>query len=119
MNLKINNIMNKYSLSQRSKIKDFLISEIDDENLIETIDFVNSDNKKKKKNFSDILYAGDKCTGIFLEGNQYLISSSDNEVKIIDYVGMENGSIDNIEISFTLTYFIFLISHKKMVLNYA
>lgn len=115
--------MNKYSLSQRSKIKDFLISEIDDENLIETIDFVNSDNnqiiKKKKKNFSDILYAGDKCTGIFLEGNQYLISSSDNEVKIIDYVGMENGLIDNIEISFTLTDFIFLISHKKMVLNYA
>lgn len=112
MNLKINNIMNKYNLSQRNKIKDFLISEIDDENLIETIDFVNSDNKKKK-NFSDILYDGDKCTGIFLEGNQYLISISDNEVKIIDYVGMENGLIDNIEISFTLTDFTFLISHKK------
>jgi hypothetical protein len=42
-------IMNKYNLSQRNKIKDFLISEIDDENLNETIDFVNSDDKKKKE----------------------------------------------------------------------
>ena len=118
MNLKINNIMTKYNLSQRNKIKDFLISEIDDENLIETIDFVNSDDKKKKKIFSDILYDGDKYTGIFLEGNQYLISSSDNEVRIIDYIGLENGLIDNSEICFTLTDFIFLISHKKLALEF-
>lgn len=118
MNLKINNIMNKYNLSQRNKIKDFLISEIDDENLIETIDFVNSDDKKKNENFSDILYDGDECTGIFLEGNQYLISSSDNEVRIIDYIGLENGLIDNSEICFTLTDFIFLISHKKLALEF-
>lgn len=42
MNGKINNIMNKYNLSQRNKIKGFLISEIDDENSNEIIDFVNS-----------------------------------------------------------------------------
>lgn len=118
MNWKINDIMNKYNLSQRNKIKDFLISEIDDENLNETIDFVNSDDKKKKEIFSDILYEGNKYTGIFLEGNQYLISSSDNEVRIIDYVGMENGLIDNSEIFFTPTDFVFLISHKKMALEF-
>ena len=43
----------------------------------------------------------------FLEGNQYLISSNDNEVKIIDYVGIEHGLIDNSEIIFTLTDFVF------------
>lgn len=113
MNWKINDVMNKYNLSQRNKIKDFLISEINDENLNETIDFVNSDSKKQKEIFCDILYNGNKYIGIFLEGNQYLISSSDNEVRIIDYVGMENGLIDNSEISFTLADFVFLISHKK------
>ncbi|GAB5083177.1 hypothetical protein Osc1_23550 [Hominimerdicola sp. 21CYCFAH17_S] len=118
MNWKINDIMNKYSLSQRNKIKDFLISEIDDENLNETIDFVNSDDKKKREIFSDILYEGNKYTGIFLEGNQYLISSNDNEVKIIDYVGIEHGLIDNSEIIFTLTDFVFLVSHKKMTLEF-
>lgn len=51
MNWKINDVMNKYNLSQRNKIKDFLISEINDENLNETIDFVNSDSKKQKKYF--------------------------------------------------------------------
>lgn len=71
MNLKINNIMNKYSLSQRSKIKDFLISEIDDENLIETIDFVNSDNnqiiKKKKKILVIYFMLGISVLGFFLK----------------------------------------------------
>ena len=67
MNLKISNIMNKYSLSQRSKIKDFLISEIDDENLIETIDFVNSDNKKKKKILVIYFMLGISVLGFFLK----------------------------------------------------
>lgn len=118
MNRKINDIMNKYNLFQRNKIKDFLISEIDDENLNETIDFVNSDDKKKKEIFSDILYEGNEYAGIFLEGNQYLISSSGNEVRIIDYVGREHGLIDNSEIFFTLTDFVFLVNHKKMTLEF-
>ena len=117
MNWKINDVMNKYNLSQRNKIKDFLISEINDENLNETIDFVNSDSKKQKEIFCDILYNGNKYIGIFLKENQYLISSSDNEVRTMDYVGMENGLIDNSEISFTLADFVFLISHKKMALE--
>lgn len=107
MNRKMSDIMNKYNLSQRNKIKDFLISEIDDENLNETIDFVNSDDKRKKEIFRDVLYEGNQYTGIFLEGNQYLISSSGNEVRIIDYVGMEHGAIYNSEICFALTDFVF------------
>ncbi|MBF2529498.1 hypothetical protein IA627_14870, partial [Listeria seeligeri] len=43
----IDSIMSKYNKQQVSKIKDFLLSEIDSDNIEETIDFVKSNNQEK------------------------------------------------------------------------
>lgn len=119
MNFKIDDVMCKYNLLQIAKIKDFLISEIDDENLQETIDFVNASDKIKKDVYTDYIYTGGKYQGLFIEGNQYLISSDKNNVYIIDYIGEENGiKINEARLCFTLSEFIFLIKNKHFVLKY-
>lgn len=69
--------------------------------------------------YNDILYTGDKYKGIFIEGNQYLISSDGQHVCIIDYISEEYGvDIKQTRISFTLSDFLELMNNKKIVLDY-
>ncbi|EAC2300544.1 hypothetical protein RAS25_002437 [Listeria monocytogenes] len=115
----IDSIMSKYNKQQVSKIKDFLLSEIDSDNIEETIDFVKSNNQEKMGKFQDILYDGGIYSGLFIEGNQYLISSSNRKVLIIDAVSEENRvdkELTRIECS--LEDFTFLLRNIKDVLRY-
>jgi len=114
----VENILMVFSKQQQNKLKDFLLSEIDDDVLEETIKFVLSDDNEKKERFQDILYDGKKYKGIFLEGNQYLIASNDKSVILIDALSEENGvnEIDT-RINVDVNHFIDLISNKMEVLN--
>lgn len=113
------NILQSYKKQQIFKIEDFLLSEIDEDNLQETIDFVLSDDVGKKSNFSDELYDGDEYEGVFLEGNQYLLSSSEGKVIIIDMLSEAHGvNIKDTRVQFDEENFIKLITNKKEILNW-
>lgn len=45
----ISNILAKYDIQQVNRIKDFLLSEIEEENVQETIEFLNCSDIEKKK----------------------------------------------------------------------
>ncbi|MGC6769854.1 hypothetical protein [Enterococcus sp. LJL51] len=113
----ITNILQSYEKQQIFKIEDFLLSEIDKDNLQETIDFVISDDISQKTNFSDELYEGNQYEGIFLEGNQYLLSSSEGKVTIIDMLSEAHGvSIKDTRVQFEEENFVKLITNKKETL---
>jgi hypothetical protein len=115
----ITDILHLYGKQQVFKIEDFLLSEIDDDNLQEIIDFVVSDDSSKRTNFSDELYEGNRYKGIFLEGNQYLLSSSEGKVMIIDMLSEAHGvSIRDTQVQFGEENFIKLITNKKETLNW-
>jgi len=115
----IKEILNRLTNRQQNKLKDFLISEIDDDVLKETIDFILSDDHEKKEKFQNLLYTGKKYKGVFLEGNQYLISSNDKNVILIDALSEEHGVNEvNTRINIDIDYFIGLISNKKEVLDF-
>jgi hypothetical protein len=115
----ITNILQSYKKQQIFKIEDFLLSEIDEDNLQETIDFVVSDDVSKKSNFSDELYDGNEYEGVFLEGNQYLLSSSEGKVMIIDMLSEAHGvNIKDTRVQFEEENFIKLITNKKEILNW-
>ncbi|MFD1900780.1 hypothetical protein [Enterococcus termitis] len=115
----ITNILQSYKKQQIFKIEDFLLSEIDEDNLQETIDFVVSDDVSKKSNFSDELYDGYEYEGVFLEGNQYLLSSSEGKVMIIDMLSEAHGvNIKDTRVQFDEENFIKLITNKKEILNW-
>ncbi|EDP7604018.1 hypothetical protein HCJ02_01595 [Listeria seeligeri] len=115
----ITNILQSYKKQQIFKIEDFLLSEIDEDNLQETIDFVVSDDVSKKSNFSDELYDGNEYEGVFLEGNQYLLSSSEGKVIIIDMLSEAHGvNIKDTRVQFDEENFIKLITNKKEILNW-
>lgn len=117
MNDSIKNILSCYNTQQLDKIKDFLLSEIDDDNVQETIDFVISNDSLKKEKYKNILYHGNVYEGLFIEGNQYLIGSNQTEVIIIDIVSENNGvNKNNTRINMTIKDFITLISNKKEVI---
>ena len=114
----LENILMVLNKQQQNKLKDFLLSEIDDDVLEETIKFVLSDDNEKKEKSQDILYDGKRYEGTFLEGNQYLIASNDKNVILIDALSEENGvnEIDT-RIKVDVNHFIVLISNKMEVLN--
>lgn len=115
----ITNILQSYKKQQIFKIEDFLFSEIDENNLQETIDFVVSDDVSKKANFSDELYDGNEYEGVFLEGNQYLLSSSEGKVMIIDMLSEAHGvNIKDTRVQFDEENFIKLITNKKEIINW-
>lgn len=114
----VNGVLRKYDVHTSNVIKDFLISEIDDENIKDTIEFVKSDDNNKKRMFAGDLYAGNEYSGIFLEGNQYLIGSNGKEVTIIDVVSEANGlKNSDARIRLPLSEFILLITNKGQVLD--
>lgn len=115
----LQDILSNYNFYQLRKIRDFLVSEIDEDNLQETIEFIKSSDREKSERYKDILYNGNKYTGLFLEGNQYLISNSKNEVLIIDMVGEENGiSKDQTRINIDMSHFINLLRNKKIAVKW-
>lgn len=115
----IKNILKSYKKQQISKIEDFLLSEIDEDNLQETIDFVVSDDASKKVNFNDELYVGNEYEGVLLEGNQYLLSSIEGKVMIIDILSETHGvNMKDTRVQFDEENFIKLITNKKETLNW-
>lgn len=115
----ITDILDSYNEQQLYKIEDFLISEIDEDNLQETIEFIVSDDNSKRTKFSDELYEGNQYKGIFLEGNQYLLSSSDGKVTIIDMLSEIHGvNIRDTQVQFNEENFIKLITNKKETINW-
>ncbi|MBF2637014.1 hypothetical protein [Listeria welshimeri] len=115
----IKNILKSYKKQQISKIEDFLLSEIDEDNLQETIDFVVYDDASKKVNFNDELYVGNEYEGVLLEGNQYLLSSIEGKVMIIDILSETHGvNIKDTRVQFDEENFIKLITNKKETLNW-
>ncbi|MBC1591981.1 hypothetical protein HCI97_12125 [Listeria welshimeri] len=115
----IKNILKSYKKQQIFKIEDFLLSEINEDNLQETIDFVVSDDASKKVNFNDELYVGNEYEGVLLEGNQYLLSSIEGKVMIIDILSETHGvNIKDTRVQFDEENFIKLITNKKETLNW-
>jgi len=114
----IENIMRKYNRFQIIKIKDFFLSEIEDTEINEIIEFVNANDKVKVEKFRDYLYNGKDYKGILLDGNQYLISSNNSNVTIIDTLNNMYSNSEYSTIIFDLSEFIFLLNHKKQLLNY-
>lgn len=118
MNLNINDVMKKYTKSQILKIKDFLLSEIDDSELDEIIEFVKSDTQTKIEKFKEFLYEGNEYDGVFLDGNQYIISSDSVNVIIIDTMRSKYDKNTVTDMIFEISDFILLLYNKKQVLNY-
>ena len=118
MNLNINDVMKKYTKSQILKIKDFLLSEIDDSELDEIIEFVKSDTQTKLEKFKELLYEGNEYDGVFLDGNQYIISSDSINVIIIDTMRSKYDKNTVTNMIFEISDFILLLYNKKQVLNY-
>jgi len=115
----IETVLQLYGKQQIFKIEDYLISEIDKNNIQDTIDFVVSDDTSKNSNFKDELYEGDEYEGIFLEGNQYLLASSVGEVTIIDMISEDHGvSVKDTRVKFTEESFIILITNKEETLDW-
>ena len=113
------NILQLYDKQQIFKIADFLISEIDKDNLQDTIDFVVSNNSYDS-NFKDVMYVEeDEYDRIFLEGNQYLLASSEGEVTIIDMISEAHGvSTKDTRVKFIEESFIRLITNKEETLDW-
>jgi len=112
------NILQLYDKQQIFKIADFLISEIDKDNLQDTIDFVVSNNSYDS-NFKDVMYEEDEYDRIFLEGNQYLLASSEGEVTIIDMISEAHGvSTKDTRVKFIEESFIRLITNKEETLDW-
>nr|WP_242542488.1 MULTISPECIES: hypothetical protein [unclassified Enterococcus] len=107
-----------YDKQQIFKIADFLISEIDKDNLQDTIDFVVSNNSYDS-NFKEVMYEEDEYDRIFLEGNQYLLASSEGEVTIIDMISEAHGvSTKDTRVKFIEESFIRLITNKEETLDW-
>lgn len=64
------------------------------------------------------MYTGNHYRGMYLEGNQYLISSTKNEVLIIDMIIEEMGvKQEKTRINIPIEKFIFLIGNKKSAME--
>lgn len=115
----IEKTMYRYNCRQISKIQDFMLSEMDEDNLQETLDFIKSNDMEKKKRYKDILYQGNDYRGLFVEGNQYLISSTEDTVFIIDKISEENGvRKEQTRILIPIMDFVYLISNKEKVMKW-
>lgn len=115
---RVKSILKHYNRMQCYKIKNFLVWDMDDEYIDETIDFVRASEQDKKENFKNSLYDGDKYEGIYIEGNEYLISEKEGNVLIINWVDEEfSTDFSTTRIKFTMDDFIFLIKHKRDAIN--
>lgn len=117
--MKMEDVMKKYDRPLLLKIKDFLLSEIDGDEDIDIIyDFLKSSNEVKLAKYGDILYSDGELEGLFLDGNQYIISGDKENVYIVDTLREKYSSDVITEMSFDLNEFIFLIRNKKEFLKW-
>ncbi|MCR5541722.1 MAG: hypothetical protein K6F71_13020 [Ruminococcus sp.] len=107
----LENIMKKYDKTTINKFKDFLFVDVDDADFI--VGFLKSNDETKLREYSDVLCNDSGFKGIFLDGNQYIISNDTKEVRVIDTVAAEYAKDSLIEMVFNIDEFIFLIRHKK------
>jgi len=115
----LNKLLSKYDEIKLNKIKDFILSEIHEDTIKETENFINCKLSDRKNKFNDLLYEGENYVGVFLEGNQYLISEEDNIVIIIDFISEENGvGRDLTRFELSTEDFLVLINNKEQVLKF-
>ena len=117
--MNLDKLLSRFSGRELNKIKDYIFSEIDEDTIKETEDFIKCKLDDRKNKFENSLYEEGRYTGVFLDGNQYIISEENNLVTIIDYISEEYG----VDQSFTRFYFsvenfLFLIHNSKQVLKY-
>jgi len=100
------------------KLYDFLISEISEDTLLPTIEYVMCTEGKEITILQDDLYRGTKYEGVLCEGNQYLIKKMQDKVLVIDAVAEEYSS-DHSTTRFELlrSDFVEVIQHKERVLE--
>ncbi len=116
---RIQKVLSIYDEQQRRKLQDFLLSEMDLDTVQETIEFVTSSDNVKEENFKELLYTGNDYEGFLIEGNQYLISSAENKVVVIDQVGEEHGIDEKYtRYSISIDDFIFLVSEREEVIKW-
>ena len=78
--MSLNKLLSKYEEIELNKIEDFISSEIYEDIIKETENFINCKFSDRKNKFKDLLYEGENYTGVFLDGNQYLIAEKNNIV---------------------------------------
>ena len=86
----IDTIMKKYDSTTINKFKDFLfvdVGDIDDIDIM--VGFLKADDETKLRDYSDVLCSDSDYKGIYLDGNQYIISNNKKEVRIIDIIAAE------------------------------
>ena len=116
----VNEILTKFNERQLRVLRNFLNCEIPDDMLQDTIAFVESnDDDFKKELFGIMIYTGEAYKGVFIEGNQYLISSNSKDVQIIDEVSEEfgGGEGEYTRLSMSVNDFVCLISEKYEVIK--
>ncbi|MDM5155446.1 hypothetical protein QUF88_17025 [Bacillus sp. DX1.1] len=101
-----------------NKLKDFLLSEIDEATLKDINKFLESKNGEEKNLLKKYLYNGDKYKGILLDGNQYLIKKEGHEAIVIDSVSEEySNDFKYTRFKLRIEDFIYVINHKNMILK--
>lgn len=100
------------------KLYDFLISEISEDTLLPTIEYVMCTEGKEITILQDDLYRGTKYEGVLCEGNQYLIKKMHDKVLVIDAVAEEYCSDHSItRFELLKSDFVKVIQHKERVLE--
>ncbi|WP_090688769.1 hypothetical protein [Bacillus sp. 166amftsu] len=84
-------LLEKNGEFSKSKLKDFLISEIEEDTLEDTITFLKCEIGKENEKLKEDLYHGDKYNGVILDGNQYLIKKEGKQAIIIDAISEEHS----------------------------
>lgn len=115
----IDAIMKKYDSTTINKFKDFLfvdVGDIDDIDIM--VGFLKADDETKLRDYSDVLCSDSDYKGIYLDGNQYIISNNKKEVRIIDTIAAEYAKNTSIDMVFNIDEFVFLVRHKKEYMDW-
>ncbi len=115
----IDTIMKKYDSTTINKFKDFLfvdVGDIDDIDIM--VGFLKADDETKLRDYSDVLCSDSDYKGIYLDGNQYIISNNKKEVRIIDIIAAEYAKNTSIDMVFNIDEFVFLVRHKKEYMDW-
>ena len=114
----VEEFVEKYGRSISEKLADFLFADVGDSDDIALIkDFLAADDSEKRLKYDDLLYIDTKHSGIFLDGNQYIIASDGKTVHFIDTVAEEFGG-SPAESFVTLAEMYFLLDHKEEFIPY-
>jgi len=118
MNFNVSKFIEENKEINLMKLYDFLISEISEDTLLPTIEYIMCTEGKEITILQDDLYRGTKYEGVLSEGNQYLIKKMQDKVLVIDAVAEQYFS-DHSTTRFELlkSDFVEIIQHKERVLE--